>query len=155
MLFSTEQAIEEIRPLNPVVTWSLDTLSDLNLTTLFTLYPTCFLEPSTLNASDYVSRWITPNGQIITLTNSSFVNVSFVNNSIMLTVNFEQFRVFQGRVNTDQGERQSTLYFFGRNLTYQDAGTYTCEVRSSSAPAQSPWLSASVEVELEGKDTCG
>ena len=155
MLFSTEQVIEEIRPLNPVVTWSLDTLSGVNLTTLLTLYPTCFLEPSTLNASDYVSRWTTPNGQIITFINSSFVNVSFVNNSTMLTVNSEQFIVFQGRVNTDQGERQSTLLFFRRNLTYQDAGTYTCEVRSSSAPAQSPWISASVEVELEGKDTRG
>ena len=155
MLFSTEQIIEEIRPLNPVVTWSLDTLSGFNLTTLLTLYPTCFLEPSTLNASDYVSRWITPNGQTITFTNNSYVTVTFVNNSIMFTTSAEPFKVFQGQVNTDQGDRRSTLLFFGRSLTYQDAGTYTCEVRSSSAPAQSPWLSASVEVELEGKNTRG
>ena len=150
MLFFTEQVIEEIQPLNPVVTWSLDTLSGVNLTTLLALYPTCFLEPSTLNASDYVSRWTTPNGQTITFMNSSFLTVTFVNNSIMLTVNSEPFIVFQVRVNTDQGERQSTLLFIGSNLTYQDAGTYTCEVRSSSAPAQSPWLSATVELQLEG-----
>ena len=36
---------------------------------------------------------------------------------------------------------------------YQDAGNYTCEVRSSSAPPQSEWLLAMVELRLEGKDS--
>ena len=63
---------------------------------------------------------------------------------------FERFTVLQG---TDQEGRQLTLLRMAK-LSYQDAGNYTCEVKSSSAPAQSPWLSASVELQLEGEDTC-
>ena len=63
---------------------------------------------------------------------------------------FERFRVSQGAVNTPQGDRQSTLLLV-LNLSYQDAGNYTCEVRSSVS-TQSPWLSASVELQLEGKN---
>ena len=64
---------------------------------------------------------------------------------------FERFRVSQGAVNIPQGNRQSTLLIV-LNLTYQDAGNYTCEVRSSSATTQSPWFSTFVELQLEGKN---
>ena len=62
---------------------------------------------------------------------------------------FEQFSVLQG---TDQEGRQLTLLRVAK-LSYQDAGNYTCEARSS-ASTQSPWFSASVELQLEGEDTC-
>jgi len=55
-------------------------------------------------------------------------------------------------VATEAGVRNTTLLFMG-SITYQDAGNYTCEVRSSSAPPQSEWLLAMVELQLEGKDS--
>ena len=132
VLFWAEN-ISSIQPENPVRVLPGDTR--LNTFTFLT----CLPEPSTLTQSDYVSRWTIPSGVTIT----SMTNLP----------GFERFRVSQGAVNTPQGDRQSTLLIV-LNLTYQDAGTYTCEVRSSSAPAQSPWLSAAVELQLEGKDTC-
>lgn len=64
---------------------------------------------------------------------------------------FERYRVFQGQGQTRSVQRESTLLFM-EMLTYQDAGNYTCEVRSSVS-AESPWFSASVELQLEGKYT--
>ena len=64
---------------------------------------------------------------------------------------FERYRIVQGLAHGSQDvQRQSTLLFM-ENLSHQDAGNYTCEVRSSF-PAQSLWFSTSVELHLEGKD---
>ena len=91
--------------------------------------------------TDYDSRWTIPSGEIFTY-------------RVPNPPGFERYQVVQGPTDTRQGvQRESTLLFIER-LTYQDAGNYTCEVRSSSASAQSPWLSASFELQLEGKDTC-
>ena len=100
----------------------------------------CNLEPnSQLTQSDYVSRWTVPSGGTFTYL-------------VPNPPGFERFRTFQGPAR--QGvQRESTLLFVER-LSYKDAGNYTCEVRSS-ASAQSPWFSASVELQLKGKDTFG
>ena len=103
------------------------------------IFLNCIPEPTTLTTSDFVSRWTLPSGQ------------TFTNNQ-PLPPGFERFRVSQGRVATEAGVRNTTLLFWG-NITYQDSGNYTCEVRSSSAPPQSPWLLATVELQLEGKDS--
>jgi len=96
------------------------------------IFLNCIPEPSTLTTSDFVSRWTIPSGQ------------TFTNNQLP-PPGFERFRVSQGIVATEAGVRNTTLLFLG-NITYQDAGNYTCEVRSSSAPPQSEWLLAMVEL---------
>ena len=100
---------------------------------------TCISEPSTLTTSDFVSRWTIPSGQTFTFNQRN-------------PPSFERFRVSQGDVPAGEGRRQATLLFI-QNLMYQDAGNYTCEARDSSAPAQSPWFLATVELQLEGKDS--
>ena len=110
---------------------------DMDLITF--IFLNCIPEPSTLTTSEFVSRWTIPSG------------LAFTNNQPS-SPGFERFRVTQGGVATQAGVRIATLLFI-RNITYQDAGNYTCEVRSSSAPAQSPWLLATVELQLEGKDS--
>ena len=110
------------------------------LNNLFTfIFLTCIPEPTTLTTSDFVSRWTIPSGQTFTF------------NELNLP-NFERFRVSQGNVPAGEGPRQATLLLI-QSLTYQDAGNYTCEVRNSSAPPQSEWLLATVELQLEGKDS--
>ena len=66
---------------------------------------------------------------------------------------FERYRVLQGQGQTSvgQGVNREAMLLFMERLSYQDAGNYTCEVRSSSGSEQSPWFSASVELQLEGR----
>ena len=131
MLFPTEQLIEGVRPQIPVQVLPGNT--GLNTFTFFMCYP----EPnSQLRRSDYVSRWTIPSGATFTY---------LVPNA----PGFERYRVVQGQGDVGQGVRELTLLFM-ENLTYQDSGNYTCEVRSHFA--QSPWFSASVELQLGGKD---
>ena len=99
---------------------------------------TCLPEPSTLTQYDYVSRWTIPSGETLTY---------WVTNP----PGFERYQVVQGTADTHQGVRREATLLFLENLSYQDAGNYTCEVRSSSGSAQSPWFSASVELQLEGR----
>ena len=103
------------------------------------IFLNCIPEPTTLTTSNFVSRWTLPSGQIFTFNQP-------------LPPGFERFRVSQGRLATEEGVRSTTLLVL-RNIMYQDAGNYTCEVRSSSAPPQSEWLLAMVELRLEGKDS--
>ena len=101
----------------------------------------CNPEPnSQLTRVDYVSRWTIPSGETFTF------NVSN-------PPAFEQYAIYQGQYNVGQVRRESTVLLV-LNLSYQDAGNYTCEVRSS-ASTQSPWFSASFELQLEGRDTPG
>ena len=99
----------------------------------------CIPEPnSQLTEVDYISRWTIPSGETYTF-------------GVTNPPGFERYQVVQGPADTRQGvQREATLLFL-ENLSYQDAGNYTCEVRSSSGSAQSPWFSASVELQLEGR----
>ena len=88
---------------------------------------------------DYVSRWTIPSGETFTST-------------VPIPRGFERYRIVQGLADTRQGVRRESTLLFMEMLTYQDAGNYTCEVRSS-ASEQSPWFLASIELQLEGKHT--
>ena len=90
--------------------------------------------------TDYVSRWTIPSGETLTY---------MVHNP----PGFERYRILQGPAGQGQNVRMEATLLFMEMISYQDAGNYTCEVRSSSSP-QSPWFSASVELQLEGKHTC-
>ena len=96
----------------------------------------CNSEPnSQLTMSDYISRWTIPSGETITY-------------MVPNLPGFERYRIVQGQ-GGGQVQRESTILLV-ENLSYQDAGNYTCEARSS-ASTQSPWFSASVELQLEGR----
>ena len=100
----------------------------------------CNPEPnSQLTMTDYVSRWTIPSGQIFTYLEPN--------------PGFERYRILQGPAGQGQNVQREATLLFMEMISYQDAGNYTCEVRSSS-PTQSPWFSASVELQLEGKHTC-
>ena len=92
---------------------------------------------SQLATSDYVSRWTIPSGETFT-------------HLVPIPRGFERYRIVQGPADTRQGVRRESTLLFMERLTYWDAGNYTCEVRSS-VPEQSPWFSASVELQLEGR----
>ena len=127
MLFFVEN-VSSIQPEVPVRILPEDT----RLNTF--IFLVCNPEPnSQLTVSNYISRWTIPSGETFTF---------WVSNP----PGFERYRVVQG---PSDGVQQTILLL--ENLSYQDAGNYTCEVRSSSASAQSPWFSASVELQLEGR----
>ena len=133
-LFFTE-IVSSIHPEIPVKILPGD-----NILTTFT-FLFCLPEPnSQLTMRDYVSNWTTPSGETFTYL-------------VPNPPGFERYRIFQGPFGVDQNvQREATLLFI-EMLSYQDAGNYTCEVRSSVS-TQSPWFSASVELQLEGEDTC-
>ena len=134
MLFSAE-TITSIQPAFSVQV--LPGESDLN-TFIFLV---CNPEPnSQLTMTDYVSRWTTPSGETFTF-------------MVRIPPGFERYRILQGPAGQGQNVRMEATLHFIEMLSYQDAGNYTCEVRSSSS-TQSPWFSASVELQLEGEDTC-
>ena len=101
----------------------------------------CNPEPnSQLTMVDYVSRWTIPSGETFTY-------------MVRNPPGFERYRIVQGPAAISQNVRREATLLFMEMLSYQDAGNYTCEARSS-ASTQSPWFSASVELQLEGKDVC-
>ena len=129
-LHNSAETVTSVRPETPVRVLPENTR--LNTFTFLMCNP----EPSSqLTVTDYVSRWTIPSGETFT-------------HLVPIPHGFERYRIVQGPVGTPQV--QSTLLLV-EMLSYQDAGNYTCEVRNSSA--QSPWFSASVELQLEGKYT--
>ena len=97
----------------------------------------CGLNPDTLQANiNYTTRWILPNGQTITSSQGRFV-------------------FSESRVSLNNEPFPGAILVVTR-LFYQDAGTYTCEGRST-APGASPlmplWVSASFELQLNCKFT--
>ena len=105
-----------------------------NLDLISFIFLTCTPEPRSLTASQFESRWMIPSGQNFTFGEPDMPG-------------FERFRVSQGGVPSSGGGTQIATLLFIQRVTYQDAGNYTCEVR---APAQSLWLSATPELQLEG-----
>ena len=129
------EIVSSIRPEIPVKVLPGD-----NILTTFTFLE-CNPEPnSQLTRTDYVSRWTTPSGETFTF-------------MVANPPGFERYRILQGPAGQGQTVRMEATLLFMEMISYQDAGNYTCEVRSSSS-TQSPWFSASVELQLEGEDTC-
>ena len=89
----------------------------------------CGLNPDTLQADvNYTTRWILPNGQTITSTQGRFV--------------FSESRVTLNNVPLPG----TILVVTG--LSFQDAGNYTCEGRSTAPGASPLWASGSFELQL-------
>ncbi len=89
----------------------------------------CGLEPDTLEQNvNYTTRWILPGGEIVDSTRGRFVF-----SESMVSINS---RTLPG-----------TLLIVTQ-LSYQDAGTYTCEGSSTALGASTLWASASFELQL-------
>ena len=92
----------------------------------------CGLNPDTLEPNvNYTTRWIVPGGEIITSTQGRFV-------------------FSESRVSLSTGLLPGTILVV-TGLSYQDAGTYTCEGRSTAPGASLLWASASFELQLNCK----
>ena len=93
---------------------------------------TCGLKPDTLEPNvNYTTRWMLPNGQIITSSQGRFV-------------------FSESRVSLNNEPLPGTILVV-TGLSYQDAGTYTCEGRSTAPGASTVWASASFELQLNCK----
>ena len=92
----------------------------------------CGLNPDTLEPNvNYTTRWMLPDEQIITSSQGRFV-------------------FMEGRVSLSTGPLPGT-FLVVTSLSYQDAGTYTCEGRSTASGASPLWASASFELQLNCK----
>ena len=103
------------------------------------IFLNCFLEPETVQRDDYESRWITPKGEILeyraTASNKYIVSQTSVTG-----------------IGNSKIQSQSSAVLLIRDLSYSDAGNYTCEVRNSS-DSSSQWVSKTIRVTLLGKYT--
>ena len=92
----------------------------------------CGLNPDTLEPNvNYTTRWILPNGQTIASTQERFV-------------------FSESRVSVNNEPLPGTILVV-TGLSHQDAGTYTCEGRSTAPGASPLWASASIELQLNCK----
>lgn len=89
----------------------------------------CGLEPSSL--VNYTTRWVLPGGEIVDSTASN-----------------GRFIVSENRVLIDGTPLPGTLLTVP-SVSYVDAGTYTCEGRSTNPGASTLWASASIEIQLK------
>ena len=91
---------------------------------------TCGLEPDTLQANvDYTTRWILPGGEIVNSTRGRFTFI-------------------EGLVTVDSSRIVPGTTLILSQMSYQDAGMYTCEGRSTAPGASTNWASASFELQL-------
>ena len=97
---------------------------------------TCLLEPETIQADDYESRWITPRGEIL---------------EVGAATTSTKYIVSQSRVTEiDSSQEVAATVLVIRELSYSDAGNYTCEVRNSS-DSSAQWVSETMRVLLLSK----
>ena len=96
----------------------------------------CILDPPTLEASDYTTRWITPSGDI--LTEESFDPKGTVINAPDLIID------------GIEGTVPSTILFL-QLLSYLDSGNYTCQAKSTSESNPEP-VSAVIQLQLLGME---
>lgn len=94
----------------------------------------CGLTPMSLVTQNYRTRWITPAGEIVVSRTGRYI----VNNGAVL-VNYSQF----------PGTVIGIL-----NLSYRDAGQYTCEGQLTNTTDPNVWTSAKIDLQLNGKLTC-
>ena len=96
---------------------------------------TCLLEPETIQADDYESRWITPSDEILEFGVATSI----------------KYIVTQSRVTAiGSSQEVAATVLVVRELSYTDDGNYTCEVRNSS-DSSAQWVSDIVRVLLLGK----
>ena len=89
----------------------------------------CGLEPETPTPGlNYTTRWILPGGEIV---NSSRGCYSFSEIDVSIS-----------------GKDLSGTILIVTESSYQDAGMYTCEGRSTDPGASAQWAAASIELQL-------
>ena len=89
----------------------------------------CGLEPATLIPGvNYTTRWTLPGGELINSTRGRLV---FFENLVAISG-----RNFPGTI------------LLLRQMSYQDAGMYTCEGRSTAPGTSAQWAAASFELQL-------
>ena len=92
----------------------------------------CGLNPDTLEPNvNYTTRWVLPGGEIITSSQGRFI--------------FSESRVVLNN------EPLPGTFLVVTEVSFQDAGTYTCEGRSTAPGASPLWASASFELQLNCK----
>ena len=95
----------------------------------------CHLTPVSLVPNqDYESRWITPTGIIVTESSNLL----------------GRYAVTEGTVPVDEMSVPGTIMVV-QSLSYQDAGTYTCEARKTNSTDLNDWISANIELQLNSK----
>ena len=91
----------------------------------------CAIEPVNVSVD---TRWVLPSGKII----------------VSGSQEGGRFLASQGEVALRNGGTSFSSLLFIQNLSYHDAGVYTCEVRSTSMCEQDWPTSATVELQLQG-----
>ena len=94
----------------------------------------CIVGPPGISLDEYDTQWIRPEGQIIPE-----------------DPDVGKFRADKGGKAEGNNVTIPITQLLIQMLSYQDAGVYRCEVRNASLPG-SPWIPASVELQLRGKD---
>ena len=90
----------------------------------------CGLEPETLTPDlNYTTRWILPGGEIINSTREG----RFVLTENLVSIN---------------GRSVPGTVLVLLQISYQDAGMYTCEGRSTAPGTSAQWAAASFELQL-------
>lgn len=89
----------------------------------------CAIEPVNISVD---TRWVLPSGKIISRAQEG------------------RFLVSRGEAALRNGETSLSSLLLIQNLSYHDAGIYTCEVRSTSMCEQDWPTSATVELQLQG-----
>lgn len=126
VIYVTEEVT--IFPLHPVLKIPSATTTLLPAITL-----ACGLEPlSLVPQENYTTQWITPGGEIFNSTRDRF----FLSEA--------ESRFFASRM---LPITPATILIVTQ-LTYQDAGVYTCEGRNNASDDTSPWASATTELQL-------
>ena len=101
----------------------------MSLLLMFDLPLVCSLEPETLTPNvNYTTRWRLPGGEIVNSTTGCFV--------------LTEGAVFIG------GRSVPGTVLLVLQISYQDAGMYTCEGRSTAPGASAQWAAASFELQL-------
>ena len=125
VLSSAELTIEPDRPFLVIPSFNA------NLT------PVTFLLCVVTPALNSLTRWILPNGTIINFGDDS------------------NLRIFASQGFNSMNSTALNTILLIQNISYEDAGTYTCEARNmSDSTTPIPWYSAKVELQLLGMLYC-
>ena len=94
----------------------------------------CIIEPRNATVE---SRWLLPNGQIVTVRNASLT---------------KHLKVAEGEIGTLEGGSAFGSVLIVRQVSYEDAGVYTCEVKDLIDCECEVWPAvSSAELQFQGE----
>ena len=94
----------------------------------------CGFTPISLTMQDYRTRWITPAREIVVSITGHYI-------------------VINGNVRINASQFPGTVIAI-QNLSYQDAGQYTCEGQATNTADPNVWASATIDLQLNSKLIC-